>query len=198
MPPATVTSPAWLDVPPPDSLPDEVEELIGPIADKIGFVPNVARLLAITPHHFAGWWKYFDDLMRGPSGLTKTQREMIAVVVSAEARCPYCLAAHAAALRLRTKDAALVDRLAANYRHVGLAPKERAMLDFAVKLTHTPEACDEADLGNLRSVGFTDDDILHIVEVTAIFNYNVRLATATGLFPNPDYHQLGLTTSPEG
>lgn len=193
MPPATV-SPAWLHVPSPDSLPDEVEEQIGPIADKIGFVPNVARLLAITPHHFVGWWKYFDDLMRGPSGLTKTQREMIAVVVSAEARCPYCLAAHAAALRLRTKDAALVDRLAANYRHVELTPKDRAMLDFAVKLTHTPEVCDEADLGNLHGVGFTDDDILHIVEVTAIFNYNVRLATATGLFPNPDYHVLGRTT----
>lgn len=193
MPPATV-SPAWLHVPSPDSLPDEVEEQIRPIADKIGFVPNVARLLAITPHHFVGWWKYFDDLMRGPSGLTKTQREMIAVVVSAEARCPYCLAAHAAALRLRTKDAALVDRLAANYRHVEVTPKDRAMLDFAVKLTHTPEVCDEADLGNLHGVGFTDDDILHIVEVTAIFNYNVRLATATGLFPNPDYHVLGRTT----
>lgn len=193
MPPATV-SPAWLHVPSPDSLPDEVEEQIRPIANKIGFVPNVARLLAITPHHFVGWWKYFDDLMRGPSGLTKTQREMIAVVVSAEARCPYCLAAHAAALRLRTKDAALVDRLAANYRHVAVTPKDRAMLDFAVKLTHTPEVCDEADLGNLHGVGFTDDDILHIVEVTAIFNYNVRLATATGLFPNPDYHVLGRTT----
>ena len=196
--PSATDSPAWLHIPSPDSLPDEVEELIRPIADKIGFVPNVARLLAVTPHHFVGWWKYFDDLMRGPSGLTKTQREMIAVVVSAEARCPYCLAAHAAALRLRTKDAALVDRLAANYRHVELTPKDRAMLDFAVKLTHTPEACDEADLGNLHGVGFTDDDILHIVEVTAIFNYNVRLATATGLFPNPDYHVLGRTTSPEG
>ena len=72
------------------------------------------------------------------------------------------------------------------------------MLDFAVKLTHRPEACDEVDLRHLRSVGFTDDDILHIVEVTAIFNYNVRLATATGLFPNPDYHALGRTTSREG
>jgi len=195
MAPANATDPAWVAVPPPEGFPQEVASEIGPIAKKVGFVPNVARLLAITPQHFLGWWSYFDDLMRGPSGLTKTQREMIAVVVSAEAHCPYCLAAHAAALRLRTKDAALVDRLAANHRHVHLQPGERAMLDFAVKLTHTPEACDEDDLGRLRDAGFADEDILHIVEVTAIFNYNVRLATATGLFPNPEYHELGRTAT---
>src|SRR5512145_1662968 len=130
---------AWVAVPSGDELPEQVEQTIGPIAEKIGFVPNVARLLAITPDHFLGWWSYFDDLMRGPSGLTKTQREMIAVVVSAEVHCPYCVTAHAAALRLRTKDAALVDRLAVNYRHVELGPRDRAMLDFAVKLTKTPQ-----------------------------------------------------------
>src|SRR6266702_4290387 len=182
---------AWIPVPAPDELPAEVAEEIGDIAERIGFVPNVARLLAITPSHFVGWWKYFDDLMRGPSGLTKTQREVIAVVVSAESRCPYCQTAHAAALRLRTKDAALVDRLAVNYRHVDLAPRDRAMLDFAVKLTRTPAECGSSDLARLRDVGYTDEDILHIVEVTAIFNYNVRLATATGLFPNVEYHELG-------
>lgn len=198
MAPANATDPAWLPVPPAESLPEKVEAEIGPIAEKIGFVPNVARLLAITPDHFLGWWSYFDDLMRGPSGLTKTQREMIAVVVSAEVHCPYCVTAHAAALRLRTKDAALVDRLAANHRHIELPARDEAMLDFAVKLTHTPEACDEDDLVHLREVGFTDQDILHIIEVTAIFNYNVRLATATGLFPNPEYHELGRTARSEG
>ena len=81
--------PAWLPVPHGDDLAEEVDETIRPISDKIGFVPNIARLLAITPRHFVGWWSYFDDLMRGESGLTKTQREMIAVVVSVEARCPY-------------------------------------------------------------------------------------------------------------
>ena len=80
---------AWLQIPDGNALPDAVDEAIGPIADKIGFVPNIARLLALTPQHFVGWWRYFDDLMRGPSGLTKTQREMLAVVVSVEARCPY-------------------------------------------------------------------------------------------------------------
>ena len=80
---------AWIPVPSPDSLPAEVRDEIGDISAQIGFVPNIARLLGVTPHHFVGWWRYFDDLMRGPSNLTKTQREMIAVVVSAEARCPY-------------------------------------------------------------------------------------------------------------
>ena len=182
---------AWIAVPAPDALPAEVASEMGDISARIGFVPNVARLLAITPHHFVGWWRYFDDLMRGPSGLTKTQREMLAVVISAESDCPYCETAHAAALRLRTKDPALVDRLAVNYRHVDLAPRDRAMLDFAIKLTRTPAECGQDDLARLRDVGFTDEDILHIVEVTAIFNYNVRLATATGLFPNIEYHELG-------
>src|SRR5512142_1860108 len=145
MSPADSANPAWLTVPPADGLPEAVAAEIGPVAEKVGFVPNVARLLAISPDHFTGWWRYFDELMRRPSGLSKTQREMIAVVVSAEARCPYCLAAHAAALRLRTKDPVLADRLAVNYRHVELAPQDRVMLDFAVKLTHTPEACEEAD-----------------------------------------------------
>ena len=123
--------------------------------------------------------------------MSKTEREMIAVVVSAESHCPYCVFAHAAALRLRTKDPVLVDRLAVNYRHVELDPRDRAMLDFSVKLTKTPEECGQSDLAALRAVGFTDEDVLHIIEVTAIFNYNVRLATATGLFPNPEYHELG-------
>src|SRR4029453_10391034 len=151
------TPTAWIPVPSPDELPQEVADEIGDISERIGFVPNVARLLAITPSHFVGWWRYFDDLMRGPSGLSKTQREMIAVVISAEARCPYCETAHAAALRLRTKDAAIVDRLAVNYRHVDLDSRDRAMLDFAVKLTRTPDECGESDLEQLRHVGYTDE-----------------------------------------
>lgn len=190
---ANNTMGAWLAIPPSGNLPSEVVDEIGGIADQIGFMPNVARLLAITPSHFTGWWRYFDELMRGPSGLSKTQREMIAVVVSAEADCPYCEMAHAAALRLRTKDPVLVDRLAVNYRHVDLDPADRVMLDFAVKLTRTPDECGQDDLERLREAGFEDKDILHLVEVTAIFNYNVRLATATGLLPNPEYHELGRT-----
>src|SRR5918995_878115 len=193
MPADRDSKPAWIAIPPADELPAEVADQIGDVSKRIGFVPNVARLLAVTPRHFVGWWKYFDDLMRGPSGLSKIQREMIAVVISAESHCPYCEAAHSAALRLRTKNAALVDRLAVNYRHVELDPRDRVLLDFAVKLTKTPEACGQNDLEQLREVGYSDEDILHIVEVAAIFNYNVRLATATGLAPNVEYHDLGRT-----
>ena len=90
MPPEdTSRDAAWIDTPSPDRLPEEVAAEIGDVSERIGFVPNIARLLAVTPRHFVGWWRYFDELMRGPSNLTKTQREMIAVVVSAEARCPY-------------------------------------------------------------------------------------------------------------
>jgi uncharacterized peroxidase-related enzyme len=104
---------AWITVPAPTELPADVADEIGDVSERIGFLPNVARLLAFTPSHFVGWWTYFNALMRGPSGLSKTQREMIAVVISAESRCPYCLAARAAALRLRSKDPVFVERLAA-------------------------------------------------------------------------------------
>ena len=99
--------------------------------------------------------------------------------------------AHAAALRLRTKDPVLVDTLLANYRQAGLEPRDRAMLDFAVKITHAPKECQPRDLDRLREFGYTDEDILHIAELTAIFNYNGRLANAMGLVPNAEYHELG-------
>jgi uncharacterized peroxidase-related enzyme len=135
MAPASTASPAWLTVPPAGGLPGRVATGIGPVADKVGLVPDVARLLAASPDHVTGWWGYFGELMRGPSGVSTTQREMIAVLSSAEARCLYSQAAHAAALRLRTKDPVLADRLAVSYRHAGLAPQDRLMLDLAVKLT---------------------------------------------------------------
>ena len=187
----TAANPSWLALPPEEALPPEVNDEVGPVAKKIGFTPNVARLLALTPAHFVRWWSYFDELMRGPSGLTKTQRELIAVVVSAEARSPYCVTSHAAGLRLRVRDAALADRLMINFRQVELSGEDEAMLDFAVKLTRTPDACTEGDVMALRDAGFSDADILHIVEVVAFFNSGARLALATGLLPNAEYHGLG-------
>jgi uncharacterized peroxidase-related enzyme len=104
--------------------------------------------------------------------------------------------AHAAALRLRTKDPVLVDLLLANYRQADLHPRDRAMLDFAVKITRDSAACQPTDLERLRDVGYTDDDILHIAELTAIFNYNGVIANAMGLVPNVEYHELGRNVSP--
>ena len=99
--------------------------------------------------------------------------------------------AHGAALRLRTKDPILVDHLLSNYRYAELEPRDRAMLDFAVKLTQAPDRCAEEDVNTLREAGYTDEDILHIAELTAIFNFNGRIANALGLIPNPEYHTLG-------
>ena len=99
--------------------------------------------------------------------------------------------AHGAALRLRTKDPILVDHLLSNYRYAQLEPRDRTMLDFAVKVTQTPDRCTEEDLDGLRAAGYTDDEILHIAELTAIFNFNGRIANALGLMPNPEYHALG-------
>ena len=99
--------------------------------------------------------------------------------------------AHGAALRLRTKDPVLVDHLLSNYRYADLDPRDRVMLDFAIKVTRTPAECAEEDVAGLRSAGYSDEDILHIAELTAIFNYNGRLANALGLLPNPEYHTLG-------
>src|SRR6266545_3622142 len=99
--------------------------------------------------------------------------------------------AHGAALRLRTKDPILVDHLLSNYRYADLDPRDRTMLDFAVKVTRTPDQCSEDDLDGLREAGYGDEDILHIAELTAIFNFNGRIANALGLMPNPEYHTLG-------
>ena len=104
--------------------------------------------------------------------------------------------AHGAALRLRTKDPIFVDQLLSNYRYADLEPRDRVMLDFAVKLTQTPERCTEDDIGRLRQADYADEDILHIVELTAIFNYNGRLANALGLLPNAEYHSLGRNPDP--
>lgn len=104
--------------------------------------------------------------------------------------------AHAAALRLRTKDPVLVDLLLANYRQADLDPRDRAMLDFAVKITRDSAACQPTDLERLRNVGYTDEDILHIAELTAIFNYNGVIANAMGLVPNAEYHELGRKAVP--
>ena len=99
--------------------------------------------------------------------------------------------AHGAALRLRTKDPILVDHLLSNYRYAELDPRDRTMLDFAAKVTQTPDRCAEQDLEKLRAAGYTDEGVLHIAELTAIFNFNGRIANALGLMPNPEYHSLG-------
>jgi uncharacterized peroxidase-related enzyme len=182
---------AWLHVPAEEDVPAEVKELWETPLEKLGFVPNVLRAFALRPGHLLRWWSYYDELMRGESGLTKAQREMIAVVVSATNRCHYCIVSHSAALRKLTGDPVLVDQLATGYKYTPLEEKERAMLDFAVKLTERSDRCAEDDVEILRQAGWTDEEIMDIAQVTAMFNFTNRLASGLGWLPNPEYFSLG-------
>ncbi len=182
---------AWLHVPAEDEAPDEVRALWQRAEEKLGFVPNVLRVWALRPEHMLRWRKYMDELLKGPSGLSEAQREMIGVVVSTANRCHYCITSHSAVLRELTGDPMLVDRLVSNYRHAPLPARERAMLDLATKVTEEAYRCGEADLDRLRELEFSDEDIMDIVETAAMFNLTNRMANALGWEPNPEYHAMG-------
>ena len=156
--------------------------------EKIGFVPNVLLAYAFDLPKLKAFTAMYNDLMLAPSGLSKLEREIIAVAVSSVNRCFYCLTAHGAAVRQLSGDAALGELMVMNYRAADLDPRRRAMLDFAVKLTETPHQVEEADRAALRAVGFSERDIWDIAAVTGFFNMSNRVATATDMRPNPEYH----------
>jgi uncharacterized peroxidase-related enzyme len=182
---------SWLSVPAAEDVPDEVVELWQQPLEKLGFVPNVLRVFALRPRHLLRWWAYYDELMRGESGLSKAQREMIAVVVSATNRCHYCIVSHSAALRKLTGDPVLVDQLATNHKYAPVDDRDRAMLDFAVKLTEQSHHCGPEDVEALRTAGWSDEEIMDIAQVAAMFNFTNRLASGLGWVPNREYHSLG-------
>jgi len=181
----------WLRVPAEDELPEEVLELWRPSLEKLGFVPNVLRLYALRPSHLLAWNAHYEEAMKGDSGLTKAEREMIAVVVSVANRCDYCIAAHSAALRKLTKDPALADAIAAGHAEAPVEPRVKAMLDYALKLTLRPSEMTEADVAALRREGWQDEDVMDIAEVTALFNFSNRMASGLGWVPNPEFYVLG-------
>lgn len=181
----------WLRVPNRDEVPPEVRAVWAPSEEKLGFVPNVLRFFALRPTHLLRWNEHYEELMKGPSGLTKAEREMIAVVVSVANACAYCIAAHSAALRKLTGDEALADQVAADHRAAALPERTKRALDYAVKLTREVERMTEADVDALREAGWTDEDVMDIAEVTAMFNFSNRLASGLGWAPNPEYERLG-------
>jgi uncharacterized peroxidase-related enzyme len=182
---------SWLSVPAAEGVADEVVELWQQPLEKLGFVPNVLRVFALRPRHLLRWWAYYDELMRGESGLSKAQREMIAVVVSATNRCHYCIVSHSAALRKLTGDPVLVDQLATSHKYAPLDERDRAMLDFAVKLTEQSDRCGPDDVQALRTAGWSDEEIMDIAQVAAMFNFTNRLASGLGWLPNREYFSLG-------
>jgi uncharacterized peroxidase-related enzyme len=179
-----------LDLPPVEPLDDDMASYFAVCQEKLGMVPNVLRAYAFDQDKLRGFVGVYNDLMLGDSGLTRLEREMVAVAVSAVNRCFYCLVAHGAAVRKMSGDAALGEALVMNYRVAELEPRQRAMLDFAVKMTERPHEMDEPDRQRLRDHGFLDRDIWDIAAVAAFFNMTNRLAAATDMRPNPDYHSL--------
>jgi len=156
--------------------------------EKLGFVPNVLKAYAFDMAKLSAFVAMYNDLMLAPSGLSKLEREMIAVAVSAHNRCYYCLVAHGAAVRTLSGDPALGELMAMNYRAARLSPRERAMLDFAVKLSAEPWRVEDEDRAALRHAGFTDRDIWDIAAVAGFFNMSNRIASATDMRPNSVYH----------
>jgi uncharacterized peroxidase-related enzyme len=156
--------------------------------EKIGFVPNVLAAYAHDGQKLEAFAAMYNDLMLAPSGLSKLEREMIAVAVSSQNRCYYCLTAHGAAVRQLSGDPVLGELMVMNYRAAKLSPRHRAMLDFAVKLTDTPWAIEEHDRAALRSAGFGERDLWDIGAVASFFNMSNRMASAVDMRPNPEYH----------
>jgi uncharacterized peroxidase-related enzyme len=168
----------------------EIKAYFTKCEEKLGFVPNVLRAYAFDNAKLQAFIDMVDDLMLADSGLTKLDREMIAVAVSAINHCHYCLTAHGAAVRQRGKDPELGELIAQNYRSADLGERQRAMLDFAAKLTEAPDKIEEADRQALRKAGFADRDIWDIAAVTGFYNMSNRIASATDMRPNKEYHHL--------
>ncbi len=161
--------------------------------EKLGFLPNVLRAYAFDNKKLKAFIDMSDDLMLGDSGISRLDREMIAVVVSAINHCHYCLTAHGAAVRYRSNDPTLGDMIEHNYRSAPLSPKQKAMLDFAAKLTETPDRIENADRDLLRQLGFSDRDIWDIAAVASFFNMSNRMASAVDMRPNDEYYGMART-----
>lgn len=173
---------------PPAKLSPGMERYFDRCQQKLGFVPNVLLAYAFDMTKLEAFVAMYNDLMLGESGLSKLEREMIAVAVSSQNRCYYCLTAHGAAVRQYSGNPLLGEQLVMNYRAARISPRQRAMLDFAVKLTAEPWAVEEEDRAALRRAGFSERDIWDIAAIAGFFNMSNRVASATDMRPNPVYH----------
>ena len=178
-----------LGVPDPHGLDDDLKAIWAKCVEKLGFVPNVFNTYSLRPQRLRNFMAMYNEIMLSPSGLSKLEREMVAVVVSSANRCYYCLVAHGAAVRTLAKDPELGEMMALNYRVAKLDPRQRMMLDFAWKLTTTPHLVDDTDREQLRQVGLSNEDIFDLSETVAFFNLSNRMASATDMMPNADYHR---------
>ena len=172
-------------------LPDDIRERIVAVQEKSGFVPNVFLALAHRPDEFRAFFAYHDALMEKDSGVSKAEREMIVVATSNANNCQYCVVAHGAILRIRAKDPLIADQVAINYRKADITPRQKAMLDFAMKVSEDSRAICERDYEILREHGFNDEDIWDIAGVTAFFGLSNRMANFMSMRCNDEFYMLG-------
>ena len=177
--------------PPIDELPEDVRSRILAVQEKSGFVPNVFLTLAWRPEEFRAFFAYHDALMDKDSGLTKAEREMIVVATSSANQCHYCVIAHGAILRIRAKNPEIADQIAVNYRKADITARQRAMLDFAMKVSVEASKITEQDFADIAAHGFSDDDIWDIAAIAAFFALSNRIANVTAMRPNHEFYLMG-------
>jgi uncharacterized peroxidase-related enzyme len=178
-----------LPVADPEALDEDLKALFALCTEKLGIVPNVLRAYSLRPQKLRNFVAMYNELMLAPSGLSKLEREMVAVVVSSVNRCYYCLVAHGQAVRRLSGDPELGEMLVMNYRMAPLDPRQRLMLDFAWKLTTEPATIGEKDRAELRRAGLGDEDIFDLADTVAFFNMSNRMASGLDIVPNREYHR---------
>ncbi len=174
-----------------EDLPGDLRERVGAIAEKSGFVPNIFRALGHRPAELRAFLDYHDALMDRSDGLSKAERELVVVATSGANHCTYCVVAHGAILRIRSKDPQLADRVATNPWQAELDERGRAIVDLALALARRPELFGETDLASARAAGLTQDEIWDVGSITALFAASNRLAHLCALPPNPEFYELG-------
>ena len=193
----TQTAISRYPVPELQDLPDDIRDKMLQVQEKAGFIPNVFLTLAHRPDEFRAFFAYHDALMLRDSGLTKAEREMIVVATSGHNHCLYCVVAHGAILRIYAKNPQIADQVAVDHRKADITPRQRAMLDFAVKLARTPESMLEADFQALREAGFGEEDIWDIGGITAFFALSNRMAHLIAMRPNDEFYLMGRVPPPK-
>jgi uncharacterized peroxidase-related enzyme len=172
-------------------LPEDIRTRILDVQEKSGFVPNVFLVLAHRPDEFRAFFAYHDALMDKPGNLSKAEREMIVVATSNANQCQYCVVAHGAILRIRAKNPLIADQVAVNYRKADITPRQRAMLDFAMKVSQSAYAVDDSDFEVLKSHGFDQEDIWDIAGISAFFGLSNRMANVTNMRANDEFFAMG-------
>ena len=175
-----------------NTLPEDIRASILQVQEKAGFIPNVFLAFARRPAEWRAFFAYHDALMLKTEGsLTKGEREMIVTATSAANQCLYCVVAHGAILRIYEKKPFVADQVAVNYRKADITPRQRAMLDFAMKVSHNADAIDDSDFATLQAHGFDDEDAWDIAAITAFFGLSNRMANFAGMQPNPEFYLMG-------